>query len=365
MLGKIRAVLVALMWASSLVVDAAVEPRSIQSCTKMGTIRKMTGVAAVLLSTSTSSKASSSSLTSSSSETRLAALNVNSVTQTTVYQAREATVASKSEPSLISSLVSGAASRASKEVILHPIDTVRARLQTTTSSLSSPSSTLEYHGGTGLYDGLYNGLVPALVSGVPAGAVFFAVKDATKSYLRKKRGLDKRTATILSVAAANVPYWLIRNPSEVLKTRQQVDGSDEQQKVSLLSFLKDSDKSELYRGSLSNIGYAYPADVVKFLVYESVVDEFYGGRKLLGAEAAVAGACAGVSAQVLTTPLDVTRTNIMSQNRTSSAATASLTDIYREGGPQALFRGVGPRAVRAIGSGAIQFASYELTQNLF
>eukprot|EP01041_Mallomonas_annulata_P002412 gene2412-4682_t len=92
---------------------------------------------------------------------------------------------------------------------------------------------------------------------------------------------------------------------------------------------------------------------------------------------------AGLVAQTLTTPLDVVRTRIMvdvtglntgvaaaAEDRTPSTSTARVTSpvevlgtILREEGVSALGRGMTPRAVRAIASGAIQFASYELTQN--
>jgi Mitochondrial carrier protein len=40
-----------------------------------------------------------------------------------------------------------------------------------------------------------------------------------------------------------------------------------------------------------------------------------------------------------------------------------IVSILDAEGPGALFSGLGPRASRAIASGAIQFASYEMTQN--
>ena len=41
-----------------------------------------------------------------------------------------------------------------------------------------------------------------------------------------------------------------------------------------------------------------------------------------------------------------------------------VSSIYEKEGIEGLFVGLGPRIVRAIGSGAVQFASYEITQNL-
>ena len=252
------------------------------------------------------------------------------------------------EPAFLSSFTSGAVSRASKEILLHPIDTVRARLQARESDKN--------HNNSGLYDNLYDGVLPALASGVPAGAIFFAVKDSSTKYLRN-RGSSKKVATLASVAAANVPYWVVRNPSEVLKTRQQV--SSIPGSVSLIDFLQVTPVHDWYRGYLSNIGYAYPADAIKFLVYEIILDEVLEGKKTKGLQAAIAGASAGLVAQVTTTPLDVIRTRVMvSQNN----AGVVLTDTFCNG---TLFKGVCPRALRAVGSGAIQFASYELTQNAF
>jgi Mitochondrial carrier protein len=40
-----------------------------------------------------------------------------------------------------------------------------------------------------------------------------------------------------------------------------------------------------------------------------------------------------------------------------------MTSILESEGPRSLFSGLLPRAVRALTSGGIQFASYELTQN--
>ncbi len=146
-----------------------------------------------------------------------------------------------------------------------------------------------------------------------------------------------------------------------------------------------------------------------------------GGVKISGVDAAIAGSISGLAAQTLTTPLDVARTRIMtrksspmiagtdrtisvgstsnakqsmeSKNIENGAVIASDNDdkeddlgvnslhsssslsssmniftvmrgLVATEGVSSLFRGILPRAARAIGSGAIQFASYELTQNV-
>jgi|MDTB01.3.fsa_nt_gb solute carrier family 25 S-adenosylmethionine transporter 26 len=255
-------------------------------------------------------------------------------------------ISASNEPTFMSSLASGAVSRASKEIILHPIDTVRARQQT--QQLRAD--------GSGLYRNLYDGLAPALASGVPAGAIFFAVKDTSKKYFQR-HGLNKNAATLASVAIANVPYWIVRNPSEILKTQQQV--SQVPGNETLLEFFKSAPLEELYRGYSANVGYAYPADAIKFVAYEVILGQYFDGNKPQGLQAAVAGATAGLVAQVTTTPLDVVRTRVMVDE---DDPVKVFSDCYRDG---SLFKGIRPRALRAVGSGAIQFASYELTQSAF
>lgn len=227
-----------------------------------------------------------------------------------------------------------------------------------------------------LFNGSYRGISAPLLSNIPAGAVFFAVKDSAKSVL-KEQGMPKWMSTSLAVLAAQGPYWAIRNPSEVIKTRQQagVDGYGDG--VTILDAFKlatekeDGDGiSELYKGYWENIIYAYPADVIKFLCYESLS----GGRKDLSpAKGAVYGAASTAIAQFVTTPLDVVRNRIMAGegNETVSKGVSAppessymdrLTTLARDEGLEGLFAGASPRIAKALLSGAIQFATYEETK---
>ena len=65
-----------------------------------------------------------------------------------------------------------------------------------------------------------------------------------------------------------------------------------------------SNISELYTGYLENMLYAYPADVIKFVAYESLTK---GRKDLSPFEGARAGAISTAIAQLVTTPLDVVR----------------------------------------------------------
>ena len=267
----------------------------------------------------------------------------------------------------ISGFFSGGALTVTKTVVKYPLDSASVRLQ-------MPNTKYSITNLPELFNGSYRGITAPLLSNIPAGAVFFAVKDAVKSSL-KEQGMAKWMTTSLAVLAAQGPYWLLRNPSEVVKTRQQagVEGYGEGTSI-VDAFKLATDKErggkgigELYKGYWENIIYAYPADVIKFVCYESLS----GGRKNLPpAQGAMYGAVSTAAAQFITTPLDVVRNRIMADDGDEETAERAndgsyvdrLITLAREEGLEGLFAGATPRVGKALLSGAIQFATYEETK---
>lgn len=278
---------------------------------------------------------------------------------------------SKAEPNSfqesISGFVAGAALAASKTLIKFPLDTATVRLQMPNSdySLQDPSR---------LFKGAYDGVTLSLLSNIPGGGVFFAVKDATKSILKSSALMTtapKWVTTSLAVGAALIPYWIIRNPSEVIKVRQQAGITGYGEGVSAIGAIKETLNEtngttldvveEFYTGYGENIIYGFPADVIKFVAYEAVTN---GRRDLTPLEGAQAGAVATALAQLVTTPLDVIRNRLMagSKDEKEKSYIQSLLQIARDEGIEGLFAGASPRVAKAFLSGAIQFATYEETK---
>ena len=230
-----------------------------------------------------------------------------------------------------------------------------------------------------------------LYSNIPAGSVFFAVKDATKSTIQEYGSIilgssvPKWLATTLSVAVALPPYWILRNPSEVVKTRQQANMDGYANVTTLEAYrnilsnerhgITDDGKTggnrltEFYAGYQENILYALPADVVKFTCYEALSR---GRKNISPLSGAINGAVSTALAQFVTTPLDVVRNRVMTtktsaapdSNETidSSSYFDSLKTLSNEEGLSGLFAGASPRVAKAVLSGAIQFATYEGTK---
>uniref|UniRef100_A0A7S4LJG0 ADP,ATP carrier protein n=1 Tax=Eutreptiella gymnastica TaxID=73025 RepID=A0A7S4LJG0_9EUGL len=109
--------------------------------------------------------------------------------------------------------------------------------------------------------------------------------------------------------------------------------------------------------------YTFPADTLKFLFYDAIKQSWHDGAKLSALESAIGGGLSGAMAAVITTPLDVVRTRIMTQGgeKYSSFADCARKTVDEDGW-SALFAGLGPRVTSRLLGGAIQFSSYELSQ---
>lgn len=272
----------------------------------------------------------------------------------------------------ISGFVAGAALTGTKTLVKYPLDSATVRLQ-------MPNSDYSLQDLARLFDGSYRGVTIPLVANLPAGAVFFAVKDASKAALT---GWDapRWLKTSVAVAAAQIPYWLLRNPSEVVKTRQQAGLEGYGEGVSALDAYRYTREESMrnnnsttgledfYLGYWENIIYAYPADVIKFVCYDFLSK---GRKDISPAEGAMAGAASTAIAQLFTTPLDVVRNRVMARKETSQSTQKTesppsyvdtLVQLAKHEGLPGLFAGASPRVGKALLSGAIQFATYEETK---
>jgi solute carrier family 25 S-adenosylmethionine transporter 26 len=280
-----------------------------------------------------------------------------------VPQARAETDAAAGDPLSSSSTVldalargvaGGATVAVAKKLVLYPLDTIRCRLEVAQNPIAWTDPAL--------YRDLYAGLLPNLLVSTPASAVFFGAKTALTEVLAPILP-NKQLLTIVCVGGALIPHWIVRNPAEVLKTRRQAGTADnviEETK----RIIAEGGPGALYVGYGANLLYGFPADCIKFLVYDTFKGSLHPGTPLNPTEAAVLGAGAGLLAALATTPLDVVRTRIMAEGDRSRYASPweCAVQTVREGGWVALWSGVGPRLASKVLSNAIQFGSFNVSQ---
>lgn len=198
----------------------------------------------------------------------------------------------------IAEFAAGAALGAVKTTVKYPLDSATVRLQ-------MPNSEYSIKELRKLFSGSYDGITLSLLSNIPAGAVFFAAKDAVKTSMKSSATFEsspKWVTTSIGVLVALLPYWAIRNPSEVIKVRQQAGiegyGGDVNALEAIQRTVQNSTStggngiSELYTGYFENYAYSCPADIIKFVAYESITQ---GRKNLSPIEGAAAGALATAS----------------------------------------------------------------------
>ncbi|KAL7429945.1 hypothetical protein ACHAXH_003848 [Discostella pseudostelligera] len=318
-----------------------------------------------------------SSPSKSIAETDVAAIPSNNNSNPTTSDSQQLLISRiQNEPTAfqesISGFVSGSLVSTAKTLVKYPLDTATVRLQ-------MPNTQYTIQNLATLFSGSFDGITAPLISNIPAGAAFFAVKDATKSLLKNSGlNLPKWALTILAVGAAQPLYWLLRNPSEVIKTRLQVGAEGYYEGMSTLDAFQlalsnRGDNStmdgfgELYQGYVENILYAFPADIIKFVVYDGLAGRA-GKLNVSPVNGAMYGALSTAISQLATTPLDVLRNRIMvevsddSNTNDSLSYLGRMTKIANEEGAGVLFAGAWPRVAKAMLSGAIQFATYEETK---
>lgn len=134
--------------------------------------------------------------------------------------------------------------------------------------------------------------------------------------------------------------------------------------------LKEGLRKGLYAGYSSFMLRDLPFDAIEFIAYEQLKTAMRAavhGRELNGLEVSAIGAGAGVATAVLTTPLDVIKTRLMTQGAqgTYKGIFDCCRQLVRDEGAKALFKGVGPRVTWIGIGGSVFFTCLEASKKVY
>ncbi|KAI5807259.1 mitochondrial carrier domain-containing protein [Peziza echinospora] len=274
------------------------------------------------------------------------------------------------------SLLSGAFAGSTVDLTLHPLDTLKTRLQ----------SPLGFFGSGG-FRRIYSGVLPVILGSAPGASLFFITYDTLKRHLPE----SSPTSHMLSASVGEIAACLVRVPTEVVKQRAQARQYPSSL-AAFLSILRPPTQSpskhilvvpvlrELYTGWSATLLREIPFTMIQFPLWEYLKSK---AEKRTPIHSSVFGSLAGAVAALATTPLDVLKTRIMLSRSTAAGGAGGVAEgswdgkvvrkegvvrlagrILREEGPGAFMRGWAPRVMWISAGGAIFLGAYDLAKGV-
>jgi len=253
-------------------------------------------------------------------------------------------------------LIAGGCAGTAVDVALHPLDTLKTRLQSQEGFFAA-----------GGFRGVYRGLTSAALGSAPGAAAFFSTYETMKKVIRAGAGgREHWTHHAGASSCGEVAACLVRVPTAVVTQNMQV-GRFSSLTEAVTSILKTDGISGFYRGYGTTVAREIPFAFIQFPIYEAFKKGWASmqGQETTPVQGAACGSVAGAIAGAATTPLDVAKTRIMLQAKEAGETTRysgtlqTLRTIHAEEGAAALFKGIAPRVGWITVGGFIFFGAYE------
>ncbi|KAL8544495.1 hypothetical protein ACS0TY_004893 [Phlomoides rotata] len=263
--------------------------------------------------------------------------------------------------SVLKAALVGGLSCALSTALLHPIDTVKTRVQASTLTIPEILSKLPQLG----VRGFYRGSIPAIWGQFSSHGLRTGIFEASKLVLINfAPTLPEFQVQSLASFCSTVLGTAVRIPCEVLKQRCQAGIFDNVGQAVVGTWQQDGLRG-FFRGTGATLCREVPFYVAGMGFYaesKKAVQKLLG-RELEPWETITVGALSGGLAAVLTTPFDVIKTRTMTapQGRSVSLSIVAFSILRREG-PLGLFKGAVPRFFWIAPLGAMNFAGYELAR---
>lgn len=253
-------------------------------------------------------------------------------------------------------LLAGGMAGMSVDITLHPIDTLRTRMQSAEGFMKA-----------GGFQGMYKGIASAAIGSAPGAAAFFSTYETMKQVLKTANGGQEHWLHhSMASSIGEVAACMIRVPTAIVTQRLQVG-----QYATLAEALKATYASGglggFYVGYGTLVAREIPFAFIQFPIYERLKKKWAEsqGAPTGPFQGACCGSVAGGFAGACTTPLDVTKTRIMleksveGQSKRYVGTINTIRLIAKEEGSSALLKGIGPRVTWITIGGFIFFGAYE------
>uniref|UniRef100_A0A2C9U2K6 Uncharacterized protein n=1 Tax=Manihot esculenta TaxID=3983 RepID=A0A2C9U2K6_MANES len=258
-------------------------------------------------------------------------------------------------------------------VCLHPLDTIKTKMQTKgasqiySSTLDAVVKTFQEKG----ILGFYSGVSAVIVGSTASSAVYFGTCEFGKSILSKLEQFPSVLIPPTAGAMGNIVSSAIMVPKELITQRMQAGAKGRSWEV-LLKILEKDGILGLYAGYSATLLRNLPAGVLSYSSFEylkAAVLSRTNKSHLEPIESVCCGALAGAISASITTPLDVIKTRLMTQVNKEvvdkvaaamySGVSATVNQILKEEGWIGFTRGMGPRVVHSACFSALGYFAFE------
>ncbi|CAL8353124.1 unnamed protein product [Boreogadus saida] len=288
-------------------------------------------------------------------------------------------------------MLAGAVAGIMEHCLMYPIDCVKTRMQSL-----QPDPGARYRSVTDALrqivrtEGVWRpvrGVNVMAVGAGPAHALYFACYEKIKFTLSDAvhPGANSHFANGVAGCMATVLHDAVMNPAEVVKQRVQMFNSPYRGVMDCVgATLRREGPGAFYRSFTTQLTMNVPFQALHFMTYEYLQELLNPHRHYDPSSHMVSGALAGAIAAASTTPLDVCKTLLNTQEAlvlpvaavASSSSSAAATPpnaaarqisglgeafrtVYRMGGAPAFFKGVQARVIYQMPSTAISWSVYE------
>uniref|UniRef100_A0A6U1KHJ4 Mitochondrial carrier protein n=1 Tax=Tetraselmis chuii TaxID=63592 RepID=A0A6U1KHJ4_9CHLO len=273
-------------------------------------------------------------------------------------------------------ICAGTAARTMAQVFVHPIDTVKTRMQVTNDTkrltkwkASSVTFTIKgrpmqvqpnifCHG----FRDIYTGVSGALLGTVPTAFVYFWAYENSSKYLKDKLPEEwSQIKHVLSASAGALTSAFLRVPTDTIRHRVQAYMHPNVFDATV-TILRQKGICGLYSGFLPTLCRDVPEIAIQFSAYEALRSMVRANRKdhepLQTWEHLMLGGAAGALAATCTMPIDYMKTTMQcASGNVSMREIAAAT--MRERGPAGFFAGMGPRVAQTTIMSATFFGLFE------